>query len=128
MTDKYFLVSAGAFLREMRKNKGLSLFKVAKHINISGNYLSEIERGKKNPSDLVLEALAEYYELDIQEVFERYDRVHTASYEEMKKHPELLKVIRTISTDKRINNEELDTLANELYSIYQDIIKKKGDD
>lgn len=125
MKNKELLCSAGAYLRNIRKEKGISIFKVAKAINISRNYLSEIERGKKNPSDLVLEALIEFYGLDIEEVFSKYGRIYSGHFESIKQHPELIKMITTISTDKRIKNDEMIKIANELHSIYKGLIDRK---
>ena len=42
---------AGEKLKALRKNTKLSIFKVAKKVHISGNYLSLLERGINAPSD-----------------------------------------------------------------------------
>ena len=44
-------------LKEIRKSKGLTLEKLGKEINLSANYLSQIERGLANPSVAVLKRI-----------------------------------------------------------------------
>ena len=50
----------GRFLREIRVNSGLTINKAAKLIGISGQYLSEVERGGRKPlSNDITAALVE---------------------------------------------------------------------
>ena len=44
-------------LKEIRKSKGLTLEKLGKEINLSTNYLSQIERSLANPSVAVLKRI-----------------------------------------------------------------------
>jgi len=44
-------------LKEIRKSKGLTLEKLGKEVNLSANYLSQIERGLANPSVAVLKRI-----------------------------------------------------------------------
>lgn len=56
-------------LRETRKSKNLSLYKVAHDVGISPSYLCRIEKAKRtgvNFSTLV--ALIKYYDLDINQI------------------------------------------------------------
>ncbi len=39
----------GTFLKDMRNEKGISLRELAKRVNISHSYLSNLENGKKPP-------------------------------------------------------------------------------
>lgn len=48
----------GARLRRLRQRKGLSLTQTAHRAGISAQYLSEIERGRKEPSSEVVAAVA----------------------------------------------------------------------
>ncbi|WP_238917983.1 helix-turn-helix transcriptional regulator [Clostridium sp. YIM B02555] len=49
---------AGKALKKLRKETKLSIFKVAKKVHISMNYLSLLKRGLNIPSDTVLFNLA----------------------------------------------------------------------
>lgn len=48
----------GSRLRRLRQHRGLSLTRTAARAGISAQYLSEIERGRKEPSSEVVAAVA----------------------------------------------------------------------
>ncbi|MGZ4434629.1 MAG: helix-turn-helix domain-containing protein [Trebonia sp.] len=48
----------GARLRRLRHRRGLTLTEVAQRAGVSPQYLSEIERGRKDPSSEMLAAVA----------------------------------------------------------------------
>lgn len=55
----------GEFLKEQRRNKGLSLKEVEEEIEISASYLNRLEKGnRQNPSIFVLERLSKFYGLE----------------------------------------------------------------
>lgn len=68
------LISFGHYINKLRAQKGLILAEVAKELDISTNYLSELERGKKSPSDRTVVSIAEYYNVPVLELFLLLDR------------------------------------------------------
>jgi len=63
----------GDFLKELRDRKGVSLKKVEKATGISNAYLSLLETGDRRrlPKPDRLKALADYYNVSIQELLEK---------------------------------------------------------
>jgi len=122
MGDKW--IKAGTQLRELRKKTKLSVFKVAKRVHISGNYLSLLERGINAPSDTVLFNLAEFYNVNPAELFNLYDRVTPPSNEQLIAMPSLKKIITEISIDSRLSPEEKEEFAKRVYDIANDLINK----
>lgn len=61
----------GTTIRRERQALGLTLKDLAERAALSVVYLGEIERGKKYPSALVLEKLAEALELSMPDLLER---------------------------------------------------------
>jgi transcriptional regulator with XRE-family HTH domain len=58
-----------AYLRNVRKERGLSLKKVEKAAGVSNAYLSQLERGLRNtPHADILKRLAKVYEVPLQEL------------------------------------------------------------
>ena len=55
----------GAELREQRRRRGLTLVQTAARAGISPQYLSEIERGLKDPSSEILAAITGALELTV---------------------------------------------------------------
>ncbi len=53
-------------LKKARKNKRLTLKQVSQKTGISISFLSDIERGKTNPSQKTFKKLTDFYGIDIQ--------------------------------------------------------------
>ena len=115
----------GSFLQNERKRTGLSLFKVAKQVGITGNYLSLIERGIQTPSNAVLVALGNFYNLDLEGLFNMYGRVYDSSIKEALRIPSLRKILMEITTNNKLSAEEKEEVAQEVYSITMDILSKR---
>ncbi|MGI8912503.1 MAG: helix-turn-helix domain-containing protein [Chloroflexota bacterium] len=62
--------TVGTVIRRERQERRLTMKELAARSALSEVYLSEIERGKKYPSALVLERLAEALGLDVAELLE----------------------------------------------------------
>jgi transcriptional regulator with XRE-family HTH domain len=62
--------TVGTVIRRERRERNMTLKELAERASLSVVYLGEIERGKKYPSALVLERLAEALGLDIFELLE----------------------------------------------------------
>jgi transcriptional regulator with XRE-family HTH domain len=77
----------GEYLSSLRLERNLTLKAVASQLAISFQYLSEIEKGNKSPSDQLLHELAFVFGLDIKreiDLFHRYDRVPLLTMKEIK--------------------------------------------
>lgn len=116
---------AGARLRECRKTTKLSIFKVAKKVHISGNYLSRLERGINVPSDTVIFNLAEFYNIDPSELFALYDRAPSPNSETLNAIPSLRKILTEISLDSRLTTEEKEEFANTVYQLTLNLKNKE---
>lgn len=66
--------AVGAQLREERQTRGERIVDVAGRAGVSSQYLSEIERGRKDPSSEVLSALAGALGLSVLDLTERSAR------------------------------------------------------
>ena len=122
--DKSRLKIAGDKLRELRKKTTFSVFKVAKQVHISGNYLSLLERGINSPSDTVLFNLSEFYGVEPSELFKLYDRVVPPNNEQLTAIPSLRKIMTQISVDEKLTSEEKEVFAKQVYKIANDLIDK----
>jgi transcriptional regulator with XRE-family HTH domain len=56
-------LTLGERIRSRRQERGLSIAELARRSGITQPFLSEIERGRRNPSDEVLERLAQNLDL-----------------------------------------------------------------
>jgi transcriptional regulator with XRE-family HTH domain len=64
----------GTFIRKQRELQALSMRQLANLAGISNPYLSQIERGLREPSEKVLEALATNLELSADALYEQAGR------------------------------------------------------
>jgi transcriptional regulator with XRE-family HTH domain len=62
---------AGEVLREERKQRGERIADVAERAGVSGQYLSEVERGVKDPSSEILASVAGALGLSLLDLTER---------------------------------------------------------
>jgi len=57
-------IIAGNHLKNIRLEKDLTLSEASKYINISPTYLSDIEHGRKLPSDTTIKNIVDFYKID----------------------------------------------------------------
>ncbi|MFH6972253.1 helix-turn-helix domain-containing protein [Flavobacterium petrolei] len=59
----------GHKIKQLREQKGYSIEYFANIANIDRTYISDIEKGKRNVSLLIIEKLSKALEINIQELF-----------------------------------------------------------
>lgn len=62
----------GDFVRQERKNRGLTLAEMGEKLHITAQFVHDIERGRRYPSKTVLESLADVLETPV-EAFQALD-------------------------------------------------------
>ena len=63
------LTQLGRRIRYLRKLKGMSQLDLSLESNINKNYISDLERGSRNPSLLILERICKALEIDLSTLF-----------------------------------------------------------
>lgn len=69
MAHKVLLKKLGEKIRFYRKEKGLTIEKLAELINVSESFMGEMERGRKKPSIDTLANIAKALDVDIYLLF-----------------------------------------------------------
>lgn len=67
MTNGEYLMDMGKRIRVARKNRKLTLYKVAEQCNVDIHTICYIERGKTNPHLLILKSIADVFEMDLKD-------------------------------------------------------------
>lgn len=126
MKKNQMWVCAGEKLRELRKEKNLSVHKVGRQLGVSGNYISLIERGKTLPGESMLIGLAEFYDIDKQELFDMYGRIESEQVPNIIALPSSIrKTLNQISKDKTLSNDEIDEAIQALHEMAEHLAKEK---
>jgi transcriptional regulator with XRE-family HTH domain len=112
----------GMELRLKRTEMKLSLAKMADRVGISENYLSEIERGEKTPSDDIIRKLAKAFDLDEKYLFARYDRIPLVVQEELKENRTLLNTLYEITQNPNLSDRQKADLYEKIQKLYKEII------
>lgn len=71
LDKKQFDINLGNLLRDVRQEKGLSQERMAKNAGLAGNYLGEVERGKKCITVYKLVQLLEANDISVSKFMER---------------------------------------------------------
>jgi transcriptional regulator with XRE-family HTH domain len=108
----------GEFIRHQRELQELSMRQLADLVGISNPYLSQIERGLREPSEKVLDAIAENLHLSADAVSEHGGRRAAGAGE-----GEEPAVVVAIRADPRLTARERQALLE----IYGAFVERRGD-
>lgn len=89
----------GEHLKELRQMKNMSTRAVGEVLNISSNYISEIERGIKAPADHTIREFAELYNVDENSLFEKINRVPLKATELLETQDKLQSLLSEIQDE-----------------------------
>ena len=70
MNKETICTIVGKNLRKIRKEKGISMERLSFISDVNKNYISDLERGSRNPTIIMLDRLAYALEVDIKNFFE----------------------------------------------------------
>jgi transcriptional regulator with XRE-family HTH domain len=103
----------GAFIRRQRELQKLSMRQLADLAGISNPYLSQIERGLREPSEKVLDALAHNLEISAETLYERGGRRPGHDGQDDEEQP----VVQAIRADPRLTARQRQALL-EVYGAF----------
>jgi transcriptional regulator with XRE-family HTH domain len=111
----------GEFIRRQRELQELSMRQLADLVGISNPYLSQIERGLREPSEKVVEAIAENLHLSADVLFEQGGRDDEAA--DTGGEPAVVAAIRA---DPKLTGRERQALL-EIYNAFVDRRRSRPD-
>jgi transcriptional regulator with XRE-family HTH domain len=110
----------GALIRRQRELHELTLRQLAEMAGISNPYLSQIERGLREPSEKVIEALATNLELSADALYEQAGQVRS-KHDDDDEWP----VVDAIRGDPRLTAKQRTALL-EVYDAFTGRRRRKG--
>jgi len=120
------LLQLGEKLKGLRKEKGLSLTEVGKAVDLSHNFLSEVERGKKQPSLEKIRLLANLYGIDEDELFSIVNQLPLRVQELVESDPHLQKILSDAQRKFKKDPQKLETITKKIIRIYQEFLDEEN--
>lgn len=109
-------------LKEIRKSKNLSSFKVARETGVSRRYIIKMEKGLVTPSNPLLIALEDLYH---EPLFQLYGRSRPIDFDKIMKCPAMRYTCIEVTTNKNtLSQDNLDDIYDELKEIYNNHYKE----
>lgn len=99
----------GDVIREARVGKGLGLRELARKLDMTPSYLSDIENDRRVPSEEVLQQLAKALSLEFDELMALAGRLGEQAVRYMQRTPAVGALFRTIS-NRRLDPKEVEKL------------------
>lgn len=112
-------IRAGAYLKQLRNDRQLSLSALGEHLGVSSAYLSNIESGVKSMSDYFARQVADFFEIEENILFELLGRVPLLAKEELVGDSNLQKLLTEIRIDPRFDDERKQKLYDQMYRLYK---------
>ena len=103
--------SLGEFIRKQRELQAMSLRQFAEMAGISNPYLSQIERGLREPSERVLEQMAQALEVSADTLYEQAGRARAGA--EPEGEPA---VVTAVNADPKLTPRQRQALLEVYYS------------
>ncbi len=69
----------GAVITELRVKRGLGYEEIAHKVGCNPGYMSDIERGRKNPSMKIIQAIADVHDIKLSKLFAMAERKYERS-------------------------------------------------
>ncbi len=105
----------GNLVKKLRTQNGLSMAQLAVRVGINPIYLSQVERGVRLPSDEIIQNIADFFNLDENDLFDMAGRVPLVVREELEKQSMLQNLL------KEMINVKLDEQKKQ--EIYQEFLR-----
>jgi transcriptional regulator with XRE-family HTH domain len=115
----------GKKIRQYREEKDLSLREMAERIGRSAAFLSDIEHGKRFPSEKVLREIANLFRVKVEELAEHDERIPMRKIGELSEsNPQYAVLFRKVA-DKVIEGENPEEMMRVIDHIKPKKIKKR---
>jgi transcriptional regulator with XRE-family HTH domain len=113
------MIKTGAYLKNLRKSKGLSLMVLGEHLGVSAAYLSNVESGDKTMSDYFVRQVADFYKGDESVLFTMLDRVPLLAREQLTEDSNLQSLLVEIKRNKKLTDGDKQKLFQQMLELYK---------
>ena len=115
------LINVGGYLQNLRKTRNLTLAEVGDKVSISPTYLSDIEHGRKLPSEIAIRDLANFYEIDELDLFTKFGKIPISVKEELHDNVWLQRTLQRIRKNKKMTEDKKQDFYDRVQLLYRDM-------
>lgn len=116
----------GDVVREGRAAKNIKLRELARRLDVTPSYVSDIENNRRVPSEEVLARIATELDLDYGDLVARAGRLGSDAERYMRQTPVATTLFRRIS-EERLTDDELHQLMDRVEELREDRKAEPGD-
>lgn len=118
-------IRIGSFLKELRKEKGLTQEQTAEKLNVSGRTISRWETGNNMPDISLLTEIAELYEVSIPEIISG-ERKSENMNEEVKETAKVMATYATSEKETMIKNIRNESIIGTIAIVILEVLEFAG--
>jgi transcriptional regulator with XRE-family HTH domain len=126
-TEEEYLQEFGLYIKDLRTKRDMTLAQVAEKLNVSTNYVSQIERGIRRVTDEMIQELALIYNHDEDIFFRKAGRIPIRVLEEIQTNPMLQKALSFVRK-KKISEEKRRQMEEEILRVYSELLNVHKDE
>ena len=120
-------IEFGNYIKELRFKQGLTLMQVAERLDVSINYVSQLERGLRTATNKLISEFARIYHVDEDELYRVAGKIPLSTLEEMRKSPSLQKAFSYLKKTK-VSEEKRKKLEQELLGVFAEFLNVHKED
>lgn len=112
-------IRAGAYLRQLRQERELSLATLGKQLGVSSAYLSNVEQGVKAMNDYFVRQISGYFQINENNIFDLLGRVPLLAREQLEENEHLQSLLVEIKSNPKLTDEKKQRLISQMYELYK---------
>jgi transcriptional regulator with XRE-family HTH domain len=124
ITDLRHRVEVGVYMTNIRTEHGISLANLGKVLNVSANFISELERGIKTPGDKYIRNFSKYFDIDESSLFKKCGRIPLLAREELEENTMLQQMLEEIRKNPQLTDERKKTFYEDVYALCKNLLDK----
>jgi transcriptional regulator with XRE-family HTH domain len=117
-------IEIGAYMTNLRNKRGISLASLGKVLDVSANFISEVERGIKSPGDKYISKFSNYFDIDESSLFRKYGKIPLLARDELADNIMLQKMLEEIRSNPHITAERKRLFYDQVYELCKSLLNE----
>lgn len=117
----------GEHIKRLRNENGLTVREAGHKLDVSANFISQLERGVVKPTDEMIQKIAECYNVNEDSLYHKLGHIPKSALEALSQSPFMQKALSYLHK-QNIEPERIRKLEDELRRVYQEHLENYSDD